>query len=231
MDCDLVHTSKCRRKLSGLDEVDAGTILIEGQEIQTLSDNAKTEYRAKRVGFVFQTFQLVPTLSALENVSVPLELRGDRGVEHRAAELLAHVGLGDRLECVSAGMFVDEVPPGVAAILRSNVLHDWDVRECRELVTRLAAALPPGGKLLVHDVFLNDELDGPLPIALYSAALFSLTEGRDGVLAAVISLATPADRILTNRFDVAVTLFSRTALKLAYSEPKLMVSQDGSLPR
>ena len=95
-----------------------------------------------------------------------------------ALELAGEYGLGDRLECVSADMFVDEVPPGVDAILLSNVLHDWDVRECRELVTRLAAALPPGGKLLVHDVFLNDELDGPLPIALYSAALFSLTEGR-----------------------------------------------------
>ena len=95
-----------------------------------------------------------------------------------ALELAGEYGLGDRLECVSADMFVDEVPPGVDAILLSNVLHDWDVRECRGLVTRLAASLPPGGKLLVHDVFLNDELDGPLPIALYSAALFSLTEGR-----------------------------------------------------
>ena len=95
-----------------------------------------------------------------------------------AEELAAEYGLGDRLECVSADMFVDRVPEGVDAILLSNVLHDWDVAECRELVSRLADALPPGGKLLVHDVYLNDELDGPLPIALYSAALFSLTEGR-----------------------------------------------------
>jgi hypothetical protein len=63
-------------------------------------------------------------------------------------------------------------------ILLSNVLHDWDVPECRTLISRCAAALPPGGRLLVHDVFLNDALDGPLPVALYSAALFSLTEGR-----------------------------------------------------
>lgn len=63
-------------------------------------------------------------------------------------------------------------------MLLSNVLHDWDVPACQALVNRLAAALPLGGRLLIHDVFLHDALDGPLAIALYSAALFSLTEGR-----------------------------------------------------
>jgi hypothetical protein len=63
-------------------------------------------------------------------------------------------------------------------MLVSNVLHDWDVPDCRRLIGRLAAALPARGRLVVHDVFLNDAMDGPLPIALYSAALFTLTEGR-----------------------------------------------------
>ncbi len=58
------------------------------------------------------------------------------------------------------------------------MLHDWDVADCRTLVGRCASALPPGGQLLIHDVFLNDDHDGPVPIALYSAALFRLTEGR-----------------------------------------------------
>jgi hypothetical protein len=75
-------------------------------------------------------------------------------------------------------MFRDPVPDGCDVMLLSNVLHDWDVPECRALVRRCAEALPAGGRLLVHDVFLNDALDGPLPIALYSAALFALTEGR-----------------------------------------------------
>jgi hypothetical protein len=74
-------------------------------------------------------------------------------------------------------MFHMELPTANVVLL-SNVLHDWDVPQCRELVQRFAAALAAGGRLLVHDVFLDDDLGGPLAIALYSAALFSLTEGR-----------------------------------------------------
>src|SRR5262249_60117223 len=70
------------------------------------------------------------------------------------------------------------VPAGADVVLLSNVLHDWDVPQCRALVARCAAALPPGGRLLVHDVFLDDDHGGPLAVALYSAALFCLTEGR-----------------------------------------------------
>jgi predicted O-methyltransferase YrrM len=95
-----------------------------------------------------------------------------------AEELAAEYGVADRLICRPGDMFVDPVPAGVDSILLSNILHDWDVPECRALVSRCAEVLPPGGKLMIHDVFLNDELDGPLPIALYSAALFTLTEGR-----------------------------------------------------
>jgi SAM-dependent methyltransferase len=95
-----------------------------------------------------------------------------------ASEFAEAYGVSDRLECVPGDMFRDPVPPGCDVVLLSNVLHDWDVPECRTLLKRCASALPPGGRLLIHDVFLNDALDGPLPIALYSAALFTLTEGR-----------------------------------------------------
>jgi predicted O-methyltransferase YrrM len=94
-----------------------------------------------------------------------------------AAEFASGYGVADRLECRAGDMFRDPLP-GADAILLSNVLHDWDVPECEQLVNRCAAALPAGGRLLIHDVFLNDDLDGPLPVALYSASLFSLTEGR-----------------------------------------------------
>ena len=95
-----------------------------------------------------------------------------------AAELVAEYGVADRVELIAGDMFVDPLPRDVDLVLLSNVLHDWDLPECRQLIRRGAAALRAGGLLLIHDVFLNDALDGPLPIALYSAALFTLTEGR-----------------------------------------------------
>jgi hypothetical protein len=94
-----------------------------------------------------------------------------------AAECAIEFGVEDRLELVPGDMFRDPLP-AADAVLLSNILHDWDVPECRTLVTKCVEALPVGGTLLIHDVFLNDALDGPLPIALYSAALFTLTEGR-----------------------------------------------------
>jgi predicted O-methyltransferase YrrM len=95
-----------------------------------------------------------------------------------AEEMGAQYGVLDRTELVSGDMFADDLPSGADVILLSNILHDWDVPECQTLIGRCGEALSPSGRLLIHDVFLSDALDGPLPIALYSAALFSLTEGR-----------------------------------------------------
>lgn len=83
----------------------------------------------------------------------------------------------DRVTFHPANLLEDPYP-AADAVLFSNVLHDWDVADCRRLVTRAAASLTPGGRVLIHDVFLNDALDGPLPVALYSALLFALSEGR-----------------------------------------------------
>jgi predicted O-methyltransferase YrrM len=95
-----------------------------------------------------------------------------------ARESCERYGVADRAEFVAGDMFADEVPSDCDAMLLSNVLHDWDVPECRRLLGRCAAALPKGGRVLIHDVFLDDALNGPLPVALYSAALFNVTEGR-----------------------------------------------------
>ena len=95
-----------------------------------------------------------------------------------SSEMAVEYEVGDRLECRPGDMFADELPNDCEAILLSNILHDWDVPACQQLVSRCADALPAGGRLIIHDVFLNDELDGPLPIALYSAAIFTLTKGR-----------------------------------------------------
>jgi hypothetical protein len=95
-----------------------------------------------------------------------------------AKEFADAAGVADRLELRPGDMFADPVPTGCDVMLLSNILHDWDVPECRTIVSRLAAALPKSGRLLIHDAFLNDTLDGPLPVALYSANLFCVTEGR-----------------------------------------------------
>ncbi|HWY88282.1 MAG TPA: methyltransferase, partial [Gemmataceae bacterium] len=102
----------------------------------------------------------------------------DRPEVLKVAQEMAHAyAVADRLQCQPGDMFHCDLPRGDVVLL-SNILHDWDVPECRSLIRRCAAALAPAGRLLIHDVFLNDALDGPLPIALYSAALFCLTEGR-----------------------------------------------------
>jgi SAM-dependent methyltransferase len=95
-----------------------------------------------------------------------------------AAEFAAESGVSDRLDLRGGDMFADPFPVGADVVLLSNILHDWDEPECLRLLRRCAEGLPPGGRLLIHDVFLDDDLGGPLPIALYSAALFSVTEGR-----------------------------------------------------
>ena len=82
--------------LAGLDTPTTGTVLLGGIDLATLDEDARARLRGERVGFVFQSFQLVPTLTALENVQVPLELRGIRDSDARARDLLERVGLGNR---------------------------------------------------------------------------------------------------------------------------------------
>lgn len=94
-----------------------------------------------------------------------------------AAECASDWQVADRVSLLPGDMFQTEFP-SADLVLLSNVLHDWDIAECEALVAKSALATSAGGRVLIHDVFLNDELDGPLPVALYSASLFSLTEGR-----------------------------------------------------
>src|SRR6266699_2962638 len=78
--------------LAGLDTPTSGTVLLDDDDFSALDEDARARLRGEKVGFVFQSFQLIPTLTALENVQVPLELRGEEG-RPRADELLARVGL------------------------------------------------------------------------------------------------------------------------------------------
>jgi putative ABC transport system ATP-binding protein len=81
--------------LAGLDRPARGRVVLDGHDLSALSEDERAELRAEKVGFVFQSFHLIPTLTAQENIQVPLELRGEDG-RARAAELLKRVGLGDR---------------------------------------------------------------------------------------------------------------------------------------
>ncbi len=81
--------------LAGLDRPRSGRVVLDGQDLGSLDEDARARLRGEKVGFVFQSFQLIPTLTARENVQVPLELRGQNGAA-RADELLARVGLEDR---------------------------------------------------------------------------------------------------------------------------------------
>jgi len=83
--------------LAGLDTPTAGTVELDGASLFELDEDARAELRGRAVGFVFQSFQLLPALTALENVMLPLELAGRDDAESAAREILARVGLAERL--------------------------------------------------------------------------------------------------------------------------------------
>ncbi len=82
--------------IAGLDKPTSGSIILDGVDITGLPEREMTRYRRQKIGYIFQSFHLIPTLTAQENVAVPLELNGDPAARGRAEELLAAVGLRDR---------------------------------------------------------------------------------------------------------------------------------------
>jgi putative ABC transport system ATP-binding protein len=83
--------------LAGLDTPTVGTVAVDGADLFSLDEDARAELRGRLVGFVFQSFQLLPSLSALENVMLPLELAGREDAETTSREILSRVGLSERL--------------------------------------------------------------------------------------------------------------------------------------
>jgi putative ABC transport system ATP-binding protein len=84
--------------MAGLDRPTAGSIELDGTDITRMSETAMARFRREKIGYIFQSFHLIPTLTARENVAVPLELGGDPEAGARAVELLAAVGLSDRMD-------------------------------------------------------------------------------------------------------------------------------------
>ena len=84
--------------LAGLDAPSSGRVVLDGHELAQMNEDSRALFRGQHVGFVFQSFQLLPALNAIENVMLPLELSGASAVRRRATTLLQRVGLGARLE-------------------------------------------------------------------------------------------------------------------------------------
>jgi len=82
---------------AGLDTASSGNVILDGQAIDSLNEDERASVRNHSVGFIFQSFNLLPTLTALENVMVPLELLGRKNIKQTAKDLLEKVGLGDRM--------------------------------------------------------------------------------------------------------------------------------------
>ena len=82
--------------LAGLDVPSSGSVTVAGQVISSMGEDARAAFRAQQLGFVFQSFHLIDSLSALDNVALPLDLRGEKNSRQRAAEFLGQVGLAQR---------------------------------------------------------------------------------------------------------------------------------------
>ena len=104
---------------------------------------------------------------------------------------IAKHGLSDRVDVVSGDFFTCDWPRDVDVVLLSNVLHDWDFPEVGVLLKSAAMTLSPGGLLVIHEAFINDDKTGPLPVAEYSALLANITQGKCYTAKEYADLLTP----------------------------------------
>jgi 3-hydroxy-5-methyl-1-naphthoate 3-O-methyltransferase len=99
-------------------------------------------------------------------------------VDAIARKSIAGRGFSERVSVVVGNMFDDALPSGCDVHLFSNVLHDWDEPQVMQLIAKSFAALPAGGLLMIHDMHIDEQKRGPLPVAAYSALLMTITEGK-----------------------------------------------------
>jgi putative ABC transport system ATP-binding protein len=151
--------------LAGLDRPSGGAVRLDGTDLGALSEDARARLRRERIGFVFQSFQLIPTLTARENVEVPLELRGERA-GGRADELLARVGLGGRGHHFPAQLSGGEQQR--VAIARAFV-HRPSILFADEPTGNLDAAT--GGRIIELLTELNRELGTTLVLVTHDPDL------------------------------------------------------------
>jgi putative ABC transport system ATP-binding protein len=157
--------------MAGLERADAGSIMVAGEDIGRLNEDALARFRGREVGIVFQSFHLIPTMTALENVAVPLELAGARDAFERAERELAAVGLGDRLAHYPAQLSGGEqqrvalaraLAPAPAILVADEPTGNLDEATGREIVDLMFARHAERATTLVlvtHDSVLAARCD------------------------------------------------------------------------
>jgi putative ABC transport system ATP-binding protein len=157
---------------SGIDDIDGGTVEIDGLDLHALSDRARTAHRASRMGFVFQSFNLIPVLNAAENCELPLLAAGARPREarRRAVELLDRVGLGDRANHRPAELSGGEqqrvaiarsLVAGPAVVWADEPTGNLDSRTATSVLELFEEVNEAGQTLVVvtHDPSIGDRAD------------------------------------------------------------------------
>ena len=157
--------------MAGLERPDAGTVRIDGQDLAPLDEDDLARFRGRRVGIVFQSFHLLPTMTALENVAVPLELAGAPDAFGRAAAELRNVGLGERLSHFPAQLSGGEqqrvalaraLAPDPAILVADEPTGNLDDTTGRQIVDLMFALKRERGASLVlvtHDAGLAARCD------------------------------------------------------------------------
>jgi len=152
--------------MAGLERPDRGRILVEGEDLAALDEDALARFRGRRIGIVFQSFHLVPTMTALENVALPLELAGNPEAFERAEVELQAVGLGDRLQHYPAQLSGGEqqrvaiaraIVPNPAILVADEPTGNLDETTGQSIIELLFALKRDRGATLVlvtHDLNL-----------------------------------------------------------------------------
>jgi putative ABC transport system ATP-binding protein len=149
--------------MAGLERADAGNVTVTGENLTRLDEDALARFRGRNVGIVFQSFHLIPTMTALENVAVPLELAGAADAQQRATAELQAVGLGERLHHYPAELSGGEqqrvaiaraLAPNPAIIVADEPTGNLDEETGKQIVELLFAGQAARGMTLVlvtHD--------------------------------------------------------------------------------
>lgn len=157
--------------MAGLERADRGSIHVSGEDLTALSEDALARFRGRKIGIVFQSFHLIPTMTAIENVAVPLELAGVRDAKERAQNELEAVGLGERLSHYPAQLSGGEqqrvalaraLAPQPSILVADEPTGNLDENTGRQIVDLLFASHRQRGTTLVlvtHDSSLAARCD------------------------------------------------------------------------